>query len=201
MAQLLRVKSQKFNPNDPCCWTYVYATIIDCGGMPATGSAADSGAANRAFWFHTGEGPDSQVVGFTIRNGYARGPKGADARTGFDTSIWRGIPYTGRETAPWQTFPSWQQAVANNPAIDPCTLPPAALDGNDATPGNGYGGAILCQGSSPTISYCVIENCTATGISAAAVRLASRASGFIIPGRTSTGKTVILIISYYLPPP
>ncbi|MGA2677936.1 MAG: choice-of-anchor L domain-containing protein [Sedimentisphaerales bacterium] len=160
----ITVKSQKFNPNDPCCWTYVYATIIDCCGVGnLNSSAADTGNANRAFYFHTNEGSDSQVIGFTIRNGYARGPKGADARTGFDTSIWRGIPYTGRETAPWQTFPSWQQAVANNPAIDPCTLPPAALDGNDATPGNGYGGAILCQGSSPTISYCVIENCTATG--------------------------------------
>ena len=48
------------------------------------------------------------------------------------------------------------------PQIDPCTLPPAALDANSAT-GDGYGGAILCDNGSPTISYCVIENCTVTG--------------------------------------
>ncbi len=104
---------------------------------------------------------NSHVIGFTIRNGYARGPKGGDGSI-LDSSIWRGIPYRGGETAPWQTFPSWQQAVSSNPAIDPCTLPPAVLDANGAS-GNGYGGGILCNSSSPTISYCVFENCTATG--------------------------------------
>ena len=131
------------NPADPC-WAIINATIIDCGGTGSINSsaAADTGKANRAFWFHTGEDNTSQVIGFTIRNGYARGPKGPDG--GFlDSSVWQGFPYRVTEAAPWQTFPSWQQAVSSNPAIDPCTLPPAALDANIGS-GNGYGGAILC---------------------------------------------------------
>ncbi len=160
----ITVRSAHFNPDDPC-WAYVYATIIDCCGVGTLNSSAasDGANANRAFYFHTNETSDSKVMGFTIRNGYARGPKGADADTTdvAYTSVWHGIPYLGG-TAPWQTYPSWQEATSSDPALDPCTLPPVALDGNAAT-GNGYGGAIECNNASPTISYCVIENCTATG--------------------------------------
>jgi predicted outer membrane repeat protein len=156
----------KINPADPC-WGIIEATIIDCCGVGNLNSSADADNnpnANRAFWFHNGETSASKVIGFTIRNGYARGPKGADGNTMTVayTAVWHDIPYLGG-TAPWQTFPTWQQALASNPPIDPCTLPPIAFDGNNAS-GNGYGGAILCSNnSSPTISCCVIENCTAIG--------------------------------------
>ena len=41
---------------------------------------------------------------------------------------------------------------------------PSNLDGSDGTAGgNAMGGAILCTSASPTISYCVIENCIAVG--------------------------------------
>ena len=66
------------NPNP----AIIAATIIDCGGnvdLPLTNpNEPGHGAANRAFWFHSGEGNNSKVMGFTIRNGYARGRKGAD---------------------------------------------------------------------------------------------------------------------------
>ncbi len=147
----------RIDPNNPS-WDIINSTIIDCGGMPA----AVLTAVNRAFRFHSGEGAGSQVIGFTIKNGYARGPKGADGVSGFIGDTWRN--YKGR---PWQTSPPFETLP---PGTDPCTLPPAALDGSNAAIGDGYGGAILCEknsstdaNSSPTIAYCVFENCTATG--------------------------------------
>ena len=159
----ITVRSKHFNPNDPCCWTFVSATIIDCCGVGYLNSfaAGDGANANRAFWFHHNESTDSQVIGFTIRNGYARGPKAADAPTGFDSGRWRHVTGTMIDLPyPWETSPAHGALPSGT---DPCTLPPAALDGNDVN-GNGYGGGILCQsGASPTISYCVFENCTVTG--------------------------------------
>jgi predicted outer membrane repeat protein len=145
------------NPADPC-WGIIEATIIDCGGLPAGSSGKDPGAANRAFWFHTNEGSGSQVIGFTIRNGYARGPKGSDGQFGFIGDTWLHYPNAVIDN-PWETSPPYETLPAGT---DPCSLPPAALDGNVAS-GNSWGGAILCNNASPTISYCVIENCTATG--------------------------------------
>jgi len=140
-GKAITVQSQ-INPENPNPDT-IANTIIDCGGQPAA-PMGDTGAANRAFWFHTGEGPDSKVLGFTIINGYARGPKGAD-----------GVPgYVGDPVNLFRPIPRGD---------DPNESPPYALDGADAT-GNAYGGAILCEvASSPTIQYCVIRDCTVTG--------------------------------------
>ncbi|MGD0572722.1 MAG: right-handed parallel beta-helix repeat-containing protein [Sedimentisphaerales bacterium] len=145
------------NPNDPC-WGTINATIIDCGGMPYGPAAGDTGNANRAFQFVTNEGPGSQVIGITIKNGYARGPKAKDAQYGFIGDTWLHYPNMTIDN-PWETFPPYETLPAG---IDPCTLPPAALNGSSAT-GNAYGGAIYCHNTSPTIQYCVIENCTVTG--------------------------------------
>jgi predicted outer membrane repeat protein len=81
------------DPDDP---SIVAATVIDCQG-----SSSDP---HRGFYFHSGEGGNSVVSGFTITNGYA--PR--DVRW-VSTMVWAG-------------------------------------------------GAILCDGASPTISYCTIVN-------------------------------------------
>ena len=150
------------NPDFPD-WDIVAATVIDCGGKPEHREAADSGAANRAFWFHRGEGPNTVVMGFTIRNGYSRGHKGADGAANLpDQYTW--LP-------PMHNGPYWPFDTAWH---DPCG-PPIADYGQDS-PFNarGYGGAILCGADgrnlpadrvacSPTIRYCIIEDCTVTG--------------------------------------
>ncbi len=95
---------------------------------------------HRAFYFHNGEGPNSKVLGFTIINGYARGLAGAAGRFGVDPPV----PYE---------------------SIDPDDANgiPRAERGSDSLVSDGYGGAVLCEGASPTIQYCVITNSTVTG--------------------------------------
>jgi predicted outer membrane repeat protein len=128
------------NPNP----AIIAATIIDCGGTKYN--------PHRAFWFHNIEGPNSKVLGFTIRNGYARGPKGADGTAGY-------VGY------PLSLFVPFILTTGG----DPNQSPPYALNGAGSA-GDGYGGAILCGNptnpasfASPTIQYCVIKNCTVTG--------------------------------------
>ncbi|GAH51060.1 unnamed protein product, partial [marine sediment metagenome] len=123
-------------------------TFIDCQGTRYD--------PHRAFYFRNGEGPNSKVLGFTIINGYAQGPAGAPGQPGYNGD---NLGYNLSDFDP----------VSVDPAADPNTLPPRALNGANAT-GNGYGGAILCGDpcipsawGSPTIQYCVIENCTVTG--------------------------------------
>jgi len=125
----ITVRSQ-INPDNPN-WDTIAATIIDCGGNKYT--------PHRAFHFHSGEGPNSKVLGFTIRNGYARGDKGKDGIYGANPPV----PYESIED-------------------DPNGIPRAER-GQDSPFSNGYGGAILCDGASPTIKYCVITDCTVTG--------------------------------------
>ncbi|MFH1371215.1 MAG: right-handed parallel beta-helix repeat-containing protein [Planctomycetota bacterium] len=149
----ITLKSQ-INPSNPN-WNIINSTIIDCGGVPGGMSTA-----NRAFYFHSGEGSASRVIGFKIINGYARGPKGADGESGFIGDVWRDEPVMG---VPWQTAPNFDNPPPDFEVDDPCTLPPIALSGNDAA-GDGYGGAIFCEnGSSPIIKYCVFEDNTVTG--------------------------------------
>ena len=137
-GKAITVQSQ-INPANPNS-VIIANTIIDCGG--------DRDNPHRAFWFHSGEGNNSKVLGFTIRNGYARGPKGADGAFGYD-----GDPSFGDPASLFRPIPRGD---------DPFESPPYALDG-DPRSGNGHGGAILCAGASPTIQYCVISNCTVTG--------------------------------------
>ena len=147
-GKAITVKSQ-INPANPNP-DIIAATIIDCQGgryLPSEVLADPSKRSpHRAFWFHNGEDNNSKVLGFTIINGYAQGPKGADGQFGYN-----GLPLSKFDP------------VSADPTDDPNTLPPRALNGADAT-GNGYGGAILCEAaSSPTIMHCVIRDCTVTG--------------------------------------
>jgi hypothetical protein len=91
------------HPDDPCS---VARTIIDCAQL------------GRAFIFQSGEGPDSVIDGFTIKNG---------------------------------------SAVAN-----PTT--PNNSGGQGANGDDAFGGAVACfNGSSPTLSNLVIQDCVAQG--------------------------------------
>ncbi|UCF42359.1 MAG: hypothetical protein JSV99_07055 [Planctomycetota bacterium] len=155
-TRAITVTSQ-INPDFPN-WDVIAATIIDCGGKPAHSTSSDTGKANRAFLFHSGEGPNSVVIGFTIRNGYARGPKGEDGGRdlpsqpdGMDAPVTDDICVWNSRPPDWSCDPE-----------DP-NGPPRGEDGRDAT-GHAFGGAILCENeSSPTIKYCVIKDCTVTG--------------------------------------
>jgi hypothetical protein len=131
-GKAITVTSQ-INPANPNPNT-IASTIIDCQG-----SKRDP---YRAFYFHQGETPNSKVLGFTIRNGFIRGPKGADGDP-------NAVSPEPREYPP-----------VDEP--DPDTTPPRAERGDDAV-GDAYGGAILCEGASPTIQYCVFTNCTVAG--------------------------------------
>ena len=93
----------------------------------------------RAFHFHSGEPRDCIVTGLTIRNAYWAGAIG-----GIEPNA------------------VWGMMVPDDPNDLANTFFYMA-DGADAN-GVGYGGAILCENaSSPTISKCVIEDCTVVG--------------------------------------
>ncbi len=141
----ITVRSQ-INPDNPN-WDIIASTIIDCNEIanPLTGERVP----HRAVQFHSGEGPDSRLMGFTIRNGYAQGDRGADGGSYAIENA--GDPFGNFDRIP----PPW--------CTDVNTCPPIGLPGADETD-HGYGGAILCKGgASPTIKYCVITDCVVTG--------------------------------------
>ncbi|MHC4618094.1 MAG: right-handed parallel beta-helix repeat-containing protein [Planctomycetota bacterium] len=117
------------NPADPNC---VATTIIDC--------SADRYTRRRAFYFHSGEGPDTIITGVTIRNGYQRGIAAQSGRFGVPTPS----PYE---------YLDYENVCS----------PVRAERGQDSPVSHGYGGAILCVGASPTIRNCVITDCIVTG--------------------------------------
>jgi hypothetical protein len=122
------------DPNNP---EIIANTIIDCNGARLSNC--------RAFYFHSGEGNNTKILGLTIRNGYINGGNGTFGRYGILTPD----PYD------YFYVPAADQ--------DPNQTPPRAEAGKDVT-GNGFGGGILCEnGSSPTIKNCIITNCTVTG--------------------------------------
>jgi len=94
----------------------------------------------RAFHFHSGEDAETVVTGITIRRGYARGVAAAPGRYGVLTPV----PYESIDLT------------------DPNGVPRAER-GRNSPVSFGYGGAILCEGASPTISKCVITECIVTG--------------------------------------
>ncbi|MHC4497521.1 MAG: right-handed parallel beta-helix repeat-containing protein [Planctomycetota bacterium] len=90
----------------------------------------------RAFHFRNGEDPNTIVTGFTIRNGFIVGTVGVNG----------GIPAAPLLFDPSDTDPPWRAASGTSVI------------------GYGYGGAIFCENaSSPTISNCVITDCTVVG--------------------------------------
>ena len=108
----------------------VAGTIIDCGGTLQN--------PHRAIYFFN-VGNNTKVQGFTIINGYQRGPRGADGQR--------------------------EQPVTGDIFVDPENEEEYgyyAKSGKDAI-GNGQGGAIYCLQASPTIEFCVIRNCQVAG--------------------------------------
>ncbi len=70
-----KITVRSINPEDP---NIVAATIIDCQG---TTFPIDPNFPRRAFIFDGGEGPQSVLAGFTIRNAYVKGALGANGGT------------------------------------------------------------------------------------------------------------------------
>ena len=109
-------------PDNPAV---VAATIIDCQGARYDNQ--------RAFHFHSGEGRDAVVTGFTIRNGYIVGSVGLSGVIPGDEI---NFPPDGRITAD---------------------------HGEDVVGDGYGGAILCEDESSPTFSYCVITDCLAMG--------------------------------------
>ncbi|MHC4315111.1 MAG: right-handed parallel beta-helix repeat-containing protein [Planctomycetota bacterium] len=123
------------DPNDP---NVVAATVIDCQGSVS--------APHRGFYFHSGEGLDSVIAGFTITNGV--GP----------TIYIGGALY------------SVGGAIfcdSSSPTISHCNITGNAAqfpDGDSKYWFGSHGGGIYCfLNSNPTIRYCTITNNFAGG--------------------------------------
>jgi hypothetical protein len=102
-------------------------TIIDCG------------AGHRAFYFCDGEGPDTEVSGFTIRGGQIPGS---------------GIPTDLQYWTPDEAHPLGGGIYCefSSPTIDNCILQDCAAE---------LGGGIGVVGAEPMITNCTIEQCSA----------------------------------------
>jgi hypothetical protein len=158
--------------NDP---DIVAATVIDCNG-----SIGDN---HRGFYFHTGEGLDSIVSGFTITNGYVYDANGGavycsgSSPTIMDCNITNNtakgrhgaydLSYKGSNGRGGGIFCT----LASSPEITGCILTNNSalggiFGGHNPTVANcnGYGGAISCtSGSNPTVAACIISNNRAVG--------------------------------------
>ena len=89
----------------------------------------------RGFYFHSGEGEDSVVSGFTITNGHKGGGSGLGGSGG-------GI-----------------YCKSSSPTISNCIITGNSVE--RGWMGGGYGGGIHCESSSATINNCTISNNTA----------------------------------------
>jgi len=117
----LAITVRSTDPNDPYV---VAATVIDCEGSPSS--------KHRGFRFHSGEGPNSIVAGFTIINGDA--PE--EQIGGLPRDVGGAVACDGA-----------------SPTIRHCII------SNNYARRNGYGGGICCwNGSSAKMEYCTITN-------------------------------------------
>jgi pectin methylesterase-like acyl-CoA thioesterase len=104
-------------------------TIIDCEG------------GHRAFYFHEGEGADTEVSGFTIRGGQIPG-----STVPTDTSHW----------TPGAAYPIGGGIYCefSSPTIDNCIISGCSTE---------LGGGLGAVGAEPIITNCTIEQCSASG--------------------------------------
>lgn len=152
------------NPDNPN-WDIVDSTIIDCGGgrrpyqnMSIRDPEDEDNiisdiprtylfSSRRAFNFHNGEDSTVKVIGFTIRNGYIAGDVG-------------GHRYWDNGEADLY-FPN-KGRIINLLEENVENILYRAPDGVGAD-GNGYGGAVLCDGASPQIIACVFRDNAVSG--------------------------------------
>jgi subtilisin family serine protease len=161
---------RSIDPNDP---SVIATTIIDCAG-----NASDQ---HRAFKFHSGEGPNSIVTGFTIINGWQQGASGEDG-TGLGSGGENGSDANGAAIQCIDSSPTLRNCIIINcvaaagnggdgaigtPYIpnpgggSPTWAQPGGPGGNG---GSAYGGGIYCNTNSyPDINNCEIRGCYAIG--------------------------------------
>lgn len=145
-------KAITLRSTDPENPTIIASTIIECD------------SSSRGFIFENGEGRDSVVSGFTIRNGYihnggANGFMPGDPGVNGELSTGGGIQCEG-------SSPTIRNCVITNCVADGSGGDGAPGDGSDSLPGGdggtagpAFGGAIYCDATSNPI----IENCQITG--------------------------------------
>lgn len=136
---------RSIDPND---FNIVAATIIDCQ------------SSGRGFRFNSGEDTNSVINGLTIANGGSVSNGGAIYCTGSSPTINNCIirnNIASDHGAGIYCAPDIYSAAPSNPIINNCFF-----NSNSFVP-SGYGGAIYCTKSSPTITNCVITNNDAPG--------------------------------------
>jgi len=124
-GKAITVKST--NPQDPCV---VAGTVIDCQ------------SSGRGFYFHSGEGADSILSGFTIQNGNITGSPG------------KGGGILCENASPTIT----NCVIKNNYNYGANGIVDGDLNGQPA-----YGAGIYCQNSTANITYCTISGNLAKG--------------------------------------
>lgn len=115
-------------------------TTIDCG---PTSAANQDG--HRGFYFHSGEGPDSVLSGFTIRGGRIFGTQIPSSTSGWSRSA--AHPIGGGIYCEF-----------SSPTIVDCIITDCGAE---------VGGGIGCVGGAPVISNCTIRDCVAGGFGSA----------------------------------
>jgi subtilisin family serine protease len=160
---------RSIDPNDP---SVIAATIIDCDGSPAD--------PHRAFDFRRGEGADSIVTGFTIRNGWIQGAAGAMGNPPGSWDGGNGGDAYGGAIRCVGSSPTIRNCVITDCVVlagnggagavgnprDPTTTPPTTEQpgGRGGNGGSAYGGGIYCNPTSnPIINNCEIRGCYAIG--------------------------------------
>jgi subtilisin family serine protease len=123
---------RSINPEDP---NIVAATIIDCQG---TDFPIDPNLPRRAFIFDGGEGPQSILAGFTIRNGYVKGVAGADGGTIDVNDANAGNGGMAAGGAIICGDPNYIEFLPRSPTIRNCVFENCIVEGGDG--GNGADG-------------------------------------------------------------
>jgi hypothetical protein len=168
-GKAITVRSE--NPDNP---GKVATTIIDCQ------------RSGRAFIFKNGEGPDSIVAGFTIRNGQPINLDGTDSTVAGNSGNNGKDGLGGAIRCTFTTVPTFigSSPTIRNCVITNCTalggnggdgsdgregyysgpvlIPPIPNGSNGGNGGSGYGGGIYCDSlCSPIIENCTISDCNA----------------------------------------
>jgi hypothetical protein len=133
-------------------------TIIDCGATSGQNS-------HRGFYFHSGEGADSVLSGFTIRGGRVFGTQVPSSASGWTRSA--SHPVGGGIYCEF-----------SSPTIANCIITDCGAE---------IGGGIGSVGGAPTISNCTVRDCVAGGFGSAAT--GGRGGGIGLIGQS--GATIV----------